>query len=146
MIETYKNSIWCSCLKTTISRRSLRNLGLPLLLFDFNNFSFLLDIIENIINTSVSCDKNSHQWQCSIIDMCLRLYHVTSILHCHWREFWSCDTDVYFTYIHFGIILTQFHDNFLRQKYQIELLKFSFNAWDSQVSDYHHFIFTVPLR
>ena len=23
---------------------------------------------------------------------CLRLYHVTSIQHCHWWEFWSCDT------------------------------------------------------
>ena len=24
-----------------------------------------------------------------------RLYHVTIILHCHWREFWSHDTDVF---------------------------------------------------
>ena len=34
------------------------------------------------------------------------LYHVTSILHCHLREFWSHDTDVNLTYICFGIILT----------------------------------------
>ena len=24
-----------------------------------------------------------------------RLHHATSILHCHWREFWSHDTDVF---------------------------------------------------
>ena len=81
-------------LKTTISQRSLRNVGLLLLLFKFNDFSFLIDIIDNIINTSVSYDQNSHQWQYSIIIMWLRLYHVTSILHCHWWEFWSPDTDV----------------------------------------------------
>ena len=61
-------------LKTTISQRSLRNLGLLLLLFEF------IYIIDNIINTFVSCDQNSYQWQCSIIVMCLRLYHVTSTL------------------------------------------------------------------
>ena len=38
--------------------------------------------------------KNSHQWQCSIIITCFRLYHIISILHCHWWEFWSSDTDV----------------------------------------------------
>ena len=26
--------------------------------------------------------------------MCLRLYHATIILHCHWWEFWSRDMDV----------------------------------------------------
>ena len=30
----------------------------------------------------------------NIIYICLRLYHVTIILHCHWWEFWSRDTDV----------------------------------------------------
>jgi len=54
-------------LKTTICQRSLKNLGLLLLLFEFNKFSFLKDIIDNIITTSVSRDQNSHQWQCSII-------------------------------------------------------------------------------
>ena len=34
-------------LETTISPRSLRNLGLFLFLFEFNNFSFFLDIIDN---------------------------------------------------------------------------------------------------
>ena len=82
--------------------------------------------------------------QCSIIVTCLRLYHVTSILHCHWREFWSRDTDVYFTYIRLGIIFTQFYINFLRQKHQIDDFLVSFN---SQVSAYtpFHFSFTVPL-
>ena len=47
-----------------------------------------------------------------------RLYHVTIILHCHWREFWSRDTEVYLTYKHFGIILTQLYVNFSRQLHQ----------------------------
>ena len=54
-------------------------------------------------------------WQYSIIVMCLRLYHVTNILHCLWREFWSRNTDVHLTYIHFDIMLTQFYVNFSRQ-------------------------------
>ena len=81
-------------LKTTISQWSLKNSGLLLLLFDliFNNFSFLIDIIENINTTFVSRDHNSHQWQCSFIVTCLRLYHVTQLcpisihflsVHCH---------------------------------------------------------------
>ena len=52
------------------------------------------------------------------------------------------------TDIHFGIILTQFYINFLRQKHQIELLYVSINPWDSQVSAYapFHFSFTVTLK
>ena len=34
-------------LKTAISQRSLKTSGLLLLLFEFNNFSFLIDIIDN---------------------------------------------------------------------------------------------------
>jgi len=49
----------------------------------------------NIIITSILHDQNSHQWQCSIIVMCLCLYHMTSILHCHRWELWSHDTSVY---------------------------------------------------
>ena len=60
-------------LKTTISHRSLRNSGLLFLLFEFNNFPFLIDIIDNIIYTSGSCHQNSNQWQCRIIVTCLRL-------------------------------------------------------------------------
>ena len=41
-------------LKTTIYRRNLRTSGLLRLLFEFNNFSFLKDIIDNIIYTSGS--------------------------------------------------------------------------------------------
>jgi len=33
------------------------------------------------------------QWQSSILVTCLRLYHVTTLLHCHWWNFWS-NTDV----------------------------------------------------
>ena len=58
-------------LKTTISQRNLSNLGLLLLLLEFNNFLFLIDIIDNIIITSVSRDQNSHQWQFSLVVTCL---------------------------------------------------------------------------
>ena len=54
-------------LKTTISQRSLRNSGQLLSLFELNNFSFLIDIIDDIIYASRTCDQNSNQWQCSII-------------------------------------------------------------------------------
>ena len=70
-------SKYATNLKTTISQRSLKNSGLLLILFEFNHFSFLIDIIDNIIDVSVSSDQNSHQWQCSIIVTCCRLYHVT---------------------------------------------------------------------
>ena len=54
---------------------------------------FIIQIIYYILNLSISCDQNSHQLQCSIIIMWLRLYYITSrILHCHWWEFWSPDT------------------------------------------------------
>ena len=114
-------------LKTIISQRSLRNLGVLLLIFEFNNFSILIDIINNNIYTFGPCHQNSSQWQCSIV-MCLCLYHVTSIVHCYWREFWSHDTDVYLTYIHFDIILTQFYVNVLRQENQLDVSWTSFNS------------------
>ena len=104
-------------LKTTISQRSLRNSGVFLLLFVFNNFLILIDIIDKIIYTSGPFHQHPNQRQCSIIVTCLRLYHVTHKLHCHWRECWSRETDVYLTYIRFGIILTQFYVNFSRQEH-----------------------------
>jgi len=94
-------------LKTSISQRSLRNSSLLLLLFEFNNFSFLIDIIDNIIYASVTCLQNSNQWQCSIIVTWLRLYYVTSILHCHWREFWTYILHVY-GLVNFDSVLCQF--------------------------------------
>ena len=115
-------------LKTTIYRRNLRTSGLLILLFEFNNFSFLKDIIDNIIYTSGSWGENSNQWQCSIIVTCLRLYHVTTILYCQWREFWSRDTDLYLTYLCFVIILTQFYVNFSRQEHQIDFLQVSLDS------------------
>ena len=56
------------------------------------------------------------------------LYHVTSILHCHWSEFWSRNTDVYLTYILFGLILTQFYVTLSKQENQIDFLQVSFNS------------------
>ena len=78
-------------LKTTISQRSLRNSSLLLLLFEFD----INDIINNIFYVTGTCHQNSNQLQCSIIVTRLRLYH---ILHCHWRELWSRDSDVYLTF------------------------------------------------
>ena len=49
-------------LKTTISQRSLKNSGLLLLLFLFHDFSFLIDKMDNIIDTSVSPEQNFNQW------------------------------------------------------------------------------------
>ena len=47
--------------------------------------SFIKQIIDNIIDMSVSCDQNFNQ-QCIIIVMCLSMYHVTMILN------WEMDT------------------------------------------------------
>ena len=56
-------SKYANNLKTTISQRSLSNLGLRIILFKFNNISILIDIIYNTIITSLSRDQNSHQWR-----------------------------------------------------------------------------------
>ena len=136
-------------LKTMISQRSLRNSSLLLLLFKFIKFSFLIDINDNIIYASGTCHQNSNHWQCSIIVTRLRLYHVTSILHCYWREFWSRDTDVYLTYMSFGIILTQFYVNFSIQEHHIDFLQVLINSWALRFypipPDPFHFSFTVSL-
>ena len=60
-------SKYATNMKTTITQRCLKNLGLLLSLFEFDNFSFVIDKIDNIIYTSVSHDQNSLQWQCSIL-------------------------------------------------------------------------------
>ena len=49
-------------------------------------------------------------------------------MHYYWREFWSHDTDVYLTYIRFGIILAQFYVNFLRKEHQIDVFQVAFNS------------------
>ena len=48
-------------------------------------------------------------------------------------------------YMNFRINLTQFYINFSRQDHQIEVLKVSFNAWDSQVSFHTTFHFSLPV-
>jgi len=50
----------------TISKRSLKNIGLLLLLFEYNNFSYTKDLMDNIIYTSLSRDQNSQQWQSAV--------------------------------------------------------------------------------
>ena len=73
---------------------------------------------------------------------------MTSILHCHWRKFWSRGTNVHLRYIRFGIILTQFYVNFLRQEHQIDCLICIVQLMRlSGFSLYpFHFSFTVPLK
>ena len=94
-------------LKMTTSQRSLRNSGLLQSWFEFNNFSFLIEIIDNIIYTSGSCHQNSNHWPLlSRVSFC--------ILHCHRMEFWQRETDVYLTFTGFGIILKHFYVDFLR--------------------------------
>ena len=61
-------------LKTMITQRSLRNSSLLLLLFEFNNFLFLIDIIDNIIYASETCHQNYNQCQCRFIVTCHLLY------------------------------------------------------------------------
>ena len=80
---------------------------------------FLTDIIDNIIYASGSCHQNSNQWQCSIIVTCLCLYHMTSILHCHWRGLWSRDRNI-----------------------SDRSWKVSFNSWNSPVAD----LMLLPIR
>ena len=46
------------------------------LVFEFNNFSFLINIIGNIIISSMSRDKNSHQWQGCMIVTWYRRRHI----------------------------------------------------------------------
>ena len=41
------------------------------------SFSFLINIINIFIYTSVLCDQNSHQWRCSIMVTWYRQRHVT---------------------------------------------------------------------
>ena len=88
-------SKYATKLKTMINQRSLSSLGLLLLLFEFNNFSFFIDIMDNIIYTPVSRDQNSHQWQCSILITWYRRRHMIMILHCHCWKFWSHNVDVF---------------------------------------------------
>jgi len=116
-------------LKTTISQRSLRN-SRSLLFFNLIIFYFQ-DIIDNIIYASRTCHRNSNQWLCNIIVTCLRLYHFTSILHCHWWEFWSRDTEVCLTYkfwYDFDTVLCQFFETGTSHRCLtgiVQLLRFS---------------------
>ena len=80
--------------------------------------------------------KGDVGWNLGIIVTCLRLYHVTSIMHCHWRKLWSRDTDVYLTYIRFGIILTHIRKMSYRYRLTPEILRFH---------PPFYFFFIVPL-
>ena len=82
-------------------------------------------------------NRTPNKWQCSIIVTCLRMYHVTSILHFHWSEFWSRDTGVYLTYVRFGIILTV-----LCQFLEIGIVQLLFSGFSQYLLS---FSFTVPL-
>ena len=127
-------------LKTTISHRSLRNSSLLLLLIEFNNFSFLIDIIDNIIM------RPEHVTRTPTNGSAVLLSHVTSWItwpvHCTAIGGSSGHVvRIYLTYIQFSIILAQFYVNFSRQEHKIDVLSFN-NSWDSQVSAYNPFNFS----
>ena len=115
--------------------------------------------------TSVSRNKNSLQWQCSILVMWWR--HVTIILHCHCLKYWWHSNNnrstpeflrllwniVFFRLVAYLLnmiflilrilykilhiyVLGYFLYQFLETRTYIELLKVSFSSWDSQVSAY----------
>ena len=78
-------SKYATNLKTTISQRSLSNLGLLILLFKFNNFSFLIDIIDNIITysplvriTSTELQPMSVQYTGHVFSVCIT-----------WQRYWT---------------------------------------------------------
>ena len=78
-------------------------------------FQFLIDLIHNIIYTSVLLDEKFHQWQGSKVGTGYRRRHVTSILLCPWWWFWSHDLSSRFSkfYIYelsynFNTVLYQF--------------------------------------
>ena len=103
---------YANILKTTIFQMSLRNSSLLILLCEFNSFSFLIDIVNNIIYASGICHQNSNQWHGSIIaPIC-----ITWPVYCTAIGGSSCHL-----HIHFGIILTQFYVNFSRQEHQIDV-------------------------
>ena len=70
-------------LKTTISQRSLRNLVVLQLLIEFNNFSYSIDIINNIIYTSGPCHELALQpMECSIVKKKCASVCITCPVHC----------------------------------------------------------------
>ena len=112
-------------LKTILSHRSLRISGLLTLYF---LFCILVDTIDNIITYSpyspYYVTRTSANGSTVLYIICTLLYHVTSMLHCHWREFWSRDTNVYFTYIRFVIILSISRDRMIDDHSTPEILRF----------------------
>ena len=104
-------------------------------IFDISNFDFIDLTIEfkNSKFTTVSFQPLSLSGD-------FRLYHVTSILHCHWKEFWSRDTDVYMFWYYFDIVVCQFLETGTPDRFLIgivQLLRFSLYTP-------FHFFFTVP--
>ena len=81
-------------LKSMISQRSLKYLGLLLLLFEFNNFHLQKKWSIIIFIRPYHMTRTPTKWQCSILVIWYRQRHMI-IIHCHWWEFWSHDTDLY---------------------------------------------------
>ena len=101
-------------------------------------FLFFIDLIHNIIYTSVLFDQKFHQWQFSKVVTWYRRRHVTSILLCRWWYFWSRDLSLRFSklYIYelsynFNTVLNQFLERgtsdktFMGHDQELKLLSFS---------------------
>ena len=73
-------------LKTMILQRSLKSLGLLLSLFEFNNFSSLIDIIDKIIDTHYQNTPMAVQYHCHVIQTETRDHDTVSVLQVYFRH------------------------------------------------------------
>ena len=86
-----------------ITQRSLRMSSLLILLSEFNNFSFLIDLIDYIIQAS-GTPTNGSALLLSRVSVC-----ITQPVYCkHWRSYGHV-IQTYLTYIRFGKTLTKFY-------------------------------------
>ena len=125
----------------------------------YYNFSFLIDIIYNIITYSPyslnnvmgnfsQCKKikNYNRSKPEILRLLWDIIVFTLVAYLLNMICLILQLLYKIAYMNFRINLTQLYINFSRQEHQIDL-HVSFNVWDSQVSSYtpFYFSFTVPL-
>ena len=107
----------------------------------------------------VLCHQNFRQWQCNILvswytwqqyctaiggnsgDLIQTIQTIPNNI-INYELFNTITLIRNLIYIQFGIILTEFFINFLRQEHQIDVLYVSIKTWDSQVSAF----FIFPLQ
>ena len=125
------------------------NLDRLIWIFIVETFNFLFNLLLLDITFPTTFKKETFDYKyrydailIRLISVRFRLYHVTSILHCHWKEFWSRDTDVYMFWYYFDIVVCQFLETGTPDRFLIgivQLLRFSLYTP-------FHFFFTVPWK